>query len=251
MAHSKALNLPDLERTHFEEFEASAIRAQLDRLLLHQTFRNSKRYPALLRYVVEQTLSGNVEQLKERTLGIEVFGRELDYDTNADHIVRSTAGEIRKRIAQYYHEPGHESEIRIDLPAGSYAPEFQWPTPQLITENAVQRSIFWYALGIFCLAGLLAATVWIWTSGHETALDRFWHPVVGSSNSVLLCLGRAPGVERSAAVDSATTTVADAHLDKAHMIGLGDAITLARVTSLLGAKGQEFSSPQRTKQHSG
>ena len=246
MAHTKALNLPNLERAHFEEFEARAIREQLERLLLHQTFRNSKRYPALLQYVVEQTLAGNVEQLKERTLGIEVFGRELDYDTNVDHIVRSTAGEIRKRIAQYYHEPGHESEIRIDLPAGSYAPEFQWPTPQLITENAaqisapVQRSIFWYGLGIFCLAGFLAAAVWIWTSGHETALDRFWRPVVGSSNSVLLCLGRAPGVEPSATVDSATTTVADAHLDKAHMIGLGDAITLARLTSLLGAKGKSF-----------
>ena len=74
---------------------------------------------------------GNVDQLKERTLGIEVFGRELDYDTNIDHIVRSTAGEIRKRIAQYYHEPGHESEIRIDLPSGSYVPEFHWPPPQL------------------------------------------------------------------------------------------------------------------------
>ena len=127
MAHTKTLNLPNLERNHFEEFEARAIREQLERLLLHQTFRNSKRYPSLLRYVVEHTLEGNVEPLKERTLGIEVFGREIDYDTNLDHIVRSTAGEIRKRIAQYYHESGHESEIRIDLPSGSYVPEFHWP----------------------------------------------------------------------------------------------------------------------------
>jgi len=82
MAHTKALNLPNLDRNQVEELEARAIREQLDRLLLHQTFRNSKRYPALLRYVVEHTLKGNVEQLKERTLGIEVFGRELDYDNH-------------------------------------------------------------------------------------------------------------------------------------------------------------------------
>ena len=137
MAHTKAVNLTNLDRNHFEELEARAIREQLERLLLHQTFRNSKRYPALLRYVVEHTLRGNVEQLKERILGIEVFGRELDYDTNIDHIVRSTAGEIRKRIAQYYHEPGHESEIRIDLPSGSYVPEFHWPSPRLVAETEI------------------------------------------------------------------------------------------------------------------
>jgi len=246
MAHTKALNLPNLDRNQVEELEARAIREQLDRLLLHQTFRNSKRYPALLRYVVEHTLKGNVEQLKERTLGIEVFGRELDYDTNIDHIVRSTAGEIRKRIAQYYHEPGHVSEIRIDLPSGSYVPEFHWPTPRLVAEkqpgigSRAKRSLFLYAAATLCIASLLIAAVWVRTGTHETALDRFWQPMLRSSNSVLLCLGIAPGVQPSSAVDSATTTVGDSHQNKANMIGLGDAITLSRLTSLLGAKEKSF-----------
>jgi len=244
MAHTKAVNLTNLDRNHFEELEARAIREQLERLLLHQTFRNSKRYPALLRYVVEHTLRGNVEQLKERILGIEVFGRELDYDTNIDHIVRSTAGEIRKRIAQYYHEPGHESEIRIDLPSGSYVPEFHWPSPRLVAETEIvspaKRSLFLYGVATLCITALLVAAVWIRNRTHETALDHFWQPMLGSSNSVLLCLGIPPGAELSSAVDSATTTVGDAHQNKAHMISLGDAITLARVTSLLGAKGKSF-----------
>jgi hypothetical protein len=246
MAHTKALNLPNLDRNQVEELEARAIREQLERLLLHQTFRNSKRYPALLRYVVEHTLEGNVEQLKERILGIEVFDRELDYDTNLDHIVRSTAGEIRKRIAQYYHEPGHESEIRIDLPSGSYVPEFHWPAPQLVVEkqsetvSPAKRSLLFYATAALCIAAILVAFGWIRTRTHESAVDRFWQPMLSSSNSVLLCLGRAPGVQASSAVDSATTTVGDAHQNKAHMISLGDAITLARLTSLLGAKGKSF-----------
>jgi len=246
MAHTKTLNLPNLDRHHFDELESGAIREQLERLLFHQTFRNSKRYPALLRYVVEHTLEGNVEQLKERTLGIEVFGRELDYDTNIDHIVRSNAGEIRKRIAQYYHEPGHESEIRIDLPSGSYVPEFHWPEPKLIVEKHPEtapsrhRPILLYGVVTLCMAALLAVTVWISVRTRETALDHFWQPVLGSSNSVLLCLGIAPGAQTGSAVDAAALSVADAHLSKTHMIGLGDAITLARLTSLLGEKGKSF-----------
>src|SRR5438477_9899955 len=101
------------------------IRNQLDRILAHPRFRNSKRYPALLRYVVETALEGRADSLKERTIGIEVFGREPDYDTNLDHTVRTSAGEVRKRLAQYYVESDRDQEIRIDLPAGSYVPQFR------------------------------------------------------------------------------------------------------------------------------
>ncbi len=114
------------DRTLFEEgrFSRSELLHQLERLVSSKHFRNSKRYPSFLRFVVEQTLAGKTESLKERTLGIDVFARPNDYDTNADPIVRVTAGEIRKRIAQYYQEPGHEDELRIDLPLGSYVPHF-------------------------------------------------------------------------------------------------------------------------------
>src|ERR1700746_2184936 len=96
------------------------ILSQLERILANPLFKNSRRYPNLLRYVVEQTLKGHPDELKERTLGIEVFGREPDYDTNLDPVVRTTAAEIRKRLALYYQDPNHESDLRIDLPLGSY-----------------------------------------------------------------------------------------------------------------------------------
>lgn len=105
--------------------DRDAVLAQLELLLIHPLFSQSKRYPALLRFVVEQTLAGNADQVKERSIGMEVFGRTPGYDANADPVVRVTAGEIRKRLAQYYYDPTHGDEIRVELPTGSYVPVFQ------------------------------------------------------------------------------------------------------------------------------
>jgi hypothetical protein len=98
------------------------ILVELQEVLASPHFCNSKRYPALLKYVVEISLAGKADLLKERTLGVEVFHRPPDYDTNADTVVRYTAGEVRKRLSLYYHE--HDSRLQISLPAGSYVPEF-------------------------------------------------------------------------------------------------------------------------------
>ena len=95
---------------------------EMEEVLASPQFCNSKRYPALLRYVVQNALSGHGDLLKERTLGVEIFHRPADYDTNADTVVRYTAGEVRKRLSLYYHE--HESRLQISLPSGSYIPEF-------------------------------------------------------------------------------------------------------------------------------
>lgn len=115
-----------------QEMEQSAsvpdptlIREQLDRLLVHPLFANSKRYPALLAYTVEQTLLGNAAELKERSIGVEVFGRAPSYDANADPVVRITAGEVRKRLSQYYYDSTHDGELVIELPTGSYVPVFR------------------------------------------------------------------------------------------------------------------------------
>ena len=96
----------------------------MERLLETAHFKNSRRYPALFRFIVEETLEGRGEFLKERLLGVRVFNRPPDYDTADDPIARVTIAEIRKRIAQYYHEEAHESEMRIELMPGRYEPEF-------------------------------------------------------------------------------------------------------------------------------
>jgi len=106
---------------------ATERQAVLDELRLIQEsthFCNSRRYPAMLRHIVEKTLDGQHCALKERTIGIELFGRTATYDTNTDTIVRFTAGEVRKRLQLYYSEQGKAARIRIALPPGSYTAEF-------------------------------------------------------------------------------------------------------------------------------
>jgi len=114
---------PELLKPTFPEDREQVLK-ELDAILASYHFRGSKRYPALLKYVVDAALDGRSSDLKERTLGVEVFGREPNYDTNADPVVRFSASEVRKRIAQYYHENVSNSRLQIDLPLGSYVPEF-------------------------------------------------------------------------------------------------------------------------------
>src|SRR5271169_6080620 len=114
---------------------AAAIREQLKRLLAHPLFTNSKRYPVLLEYTVEQTLLGHANELKERTIGVEAFGRELSYDVNIDPVVRTTAAEVRKRLIQYYYNTDHAGELIIELPLGSYEPLFRDPTASVNIES--------------------------------------------------------------------------------------------------------------------
>jgi hypothetical protein len=110
----------------FTEEEKRAIEAQLERLLANPYFSHSRRFPAFLRYIVNATVNGQADLLKERTLGIEIFAKSANYDTALDPIVRVTAAEIRKRIAQYYQDPGHGNELKVSLPPGSYVPHFQF-----------------------------------------------------------------------------------------------------------------------------
>src|ERR1700735_1615391 len=102
--------------TFYPAEKRSEVAAQRERLLENSHFSHSRRFPSFLRFIVQEELEGRGDQLKERTLGVEVFGRDASYDTTSDPIVRVTAAEIRKRIAQYYQEPGHANELRISLP---------------------------------------------------------------------------------------------------------------------------------------
>ena len=103
----------------------SAVRAELESILAAPAFAQSSRCKRFLSHVVGQALSGNSDQLKERMIGVKVFDRACDYDTGEDSIVRVTANEVRKRIGQFYQESKSNHSIQIDLPRGSYVPEFK------------------------------------------------------------------------------------------------------------------------------
>lgn len=172
---------------------ASSVRAQLDRILASPQFRGSRRCQNLLRHIVEQSLIGDTGQLKERTLGIEVFERQPDYDTSQDPVVRATAGEIRKKLAQYYQEPGHESEPRIGLLVGSYVAEFHPAAAEVLHPVAVgpPRRHWWRPAAIVGAATLLVlAAVMLSPPWKETALQQLWRPVLKAPGMVIISLGQ-------------------------------------------------------------
>jgi hypothetical protein len=201
------------------ENDRQLVRQELAELLKTDYFANSKRYPALLLYVVEKTLEGRSEDLKERVLGIEVFQREPDYDTNSDTIVRVTAGEVRKRLAVIYHESEFEHVVQITLPTGSYVPEFflstvsDTPVPPSETDLAVTRdnsllepgdlssvqpsTPFWLmrdrrAAGVMLallVVACFALLIHLRTEVNNTSVDRFWQPLRVSSTPAIICPG--------------------------------------------------------------
>ena len=103
---------------------AAALREHLRQVLESPAFRGSRRCQQFLRHIVEKALVSHYDDLKERTLGVELFGRSPTYDTGEDAIVRVTASDVRKRLHPVLRVET-TSAIRIDIPSGSYAPEFR------------------------------------------------------------------------------------------------------------------------------
>src|ERR1700756_5716886 len=106
--------------------QVNSVRSALASVISSNAFVSSKRCQDFLRLIVEHTLAGEVDSLRERMIGVEMFGRPVDYDTSNDAVVRVRATEVRKRLAQYYSEVTPAPVIRIELPPGSYVPEFHW-----------------------------------------------------------------------------------------------------------------------------
>ena len=198
---------------------AKEIKQALIDVLQSPSFRTSKQSQRLLQYVVDQTLAGRDEMLKERVIGAAVFGKNVAYDTGDDPIVRVRAADTRKRLAQYYAGVGIVSAIRIEIHPGSYRPSFTTgansfakghareagstahlslealgqsigsATPSSRISSTVRRSwiqkrswlIALCILGTF-VTGLLRLT-------QKTAFDLFWAPFPDHSKPVLIYLG--------------------------------------------------------------
>jgi hypothetical protein len=211
------------------ESERQLVRSQLERLVSDSRFTASKRYPGMLQYIVEQTLRENEDSLKERTIGIEVFHRPPDYDTNLDPVVRLCAVEVRKRLVQYYQSSAHANELRIELNPGSYVPVFSEPpsdahilqtplanvpsiqTPpsdvpsiqmppvdvpsiaEPVNQSKRTEKIYWpvglIVSGLIVVIVALGARYGRQFNKQRSALEEVWSPLLTSSKPILLCVG--------------------------------------------------------------
>ena len=253
--------------------EAAAIRVQLERLLAHPLFANSKRYPAVLAYVVDQTLLGNAAELKERSIGVEVFARSPSYDANADPVVRITAGEVRKRLTQYYYDPTHKGELIIELPLGSYVPIFheaerpeetepastaelpmQAPAlpPAPMVANPTSRRVKIGMAGVVLLAVAIGLGVGLLYrdfrgSPRPTKIDRFWAPITQGADTATYCLGEPAKDIDTKSIDADDLPVQPPQPEKLYVrlhysghLSLADVITLTRTAAALETRHKAF-----------
>lgn len=255
--------------------DAARIREQLNRLVAHPLFANSKRYPALLAYTVERTLLGHAAELKERSIGVEVFGKMPAYDTNADPVVRITAGEVRKRLTQYYYDPAHRGELVIELPTGSYVPLFREPErapnlalPEIAAESAPSTGapdfsgwsrlwrLRWALAGAAGFVVILAAAVGLMAGWRlhtdpppppPSNMELFWAPVTDSVNPTTFCLGEPAKNIDVGSINSFDTPVTASKPEPLYFrlhysgnLALADVITLTRTVAALASRHKAF-----------
>ena len=240
------------------------VRSHLESILASSAFCRSRRLSNFLRYIVEQTLAGRAGELKERTIGIEVFGREADYDTASDHSVRVAAAEIRKRLAQYYQEAEPDPGLRIELHPGCYVPRFRFlhglaaenhkspeeketlpaPAPEKAFYGLrISSKLFLVGAGLACLAFL--AFAWsrtVLTPAGEGALRNFWAPLKAENSKVLLCIGHAHLAggalpEEMAASIAATAPLGNIRSLTNQFFHAEDAVAASRLAGILRVNG--------------
>lgn len=235
--------------------ERELVVQELETILANHHFRGSKRYPALLKYVVDATLEGRTGDLKERTLGIEVFGRAPDYDTSADPVVRFSASEVRKRLAQYYHEQGELPELQIELPLGSYLPQFLLmhpdasrarPVPVVAIANPAQSrlcrfrpALFGAIAAVLLLGGVFAAYSYRnFSSPSVAAVDDLWGPLLKSAGQVVVVMGTShPGKVQ---METDQTSFIDHMTGPYHHVSVATAVALAHLAAILRLHGNLY-----------
>jgi len=183
-----------------------AVELELVSILEGPSFQGSARSRAFLRFVVEETLAGRQDLLKERTIGVAVMGKASGYDTGADSTVRVRANEVRKRLAAHYEAAGPKAAIRIELPPGSYAPKFTAVAlPAAVEQRPRPPAMLLWQLAVPTLVAVFLSLVAI-RGGVESgdAFSRFWDRAMAGRSGIAVVLdAEADGSISPAMADAA------------------------------------------------
>jgi hypothetical protein len=247
---------PKLSPTSLDSGEVERrleVEAELDRILQSPGFRTSKRSQEFLRYIVITTLDGRLDDLKERVIGHVVFHRLPDYDTGEHSIVRVKANELRKRLAQFYSEVSEPSVVQIQLPRGSYTPEFRWmaisepgASPAVLSAEQAQPiprafpHLRHLVVAAF-VALFLAVGCWQFFRMTHTAgvVDQFWRPALQAADAPLICVADPEVLKLSDNYNTlafngtlpASVPASELVRDSGHYVGWGDAVALTQLST--------------------
>jgi len=221
--------IEDLAQHPNGSVDRADVQLALDQILASRPFRTSNQCSGLLRYIVEHTLAGEDNLLRERVIGAELFGRPVDYETSEDPVVRLRVSDVRKRLAQYYLSARDQREVQIEIPSGSYRATFHWnaeatervggtetvssPETPVFEPDAVLTiapeaidikpaaptgSVFRRPIGAALVALAVSALLllvallplaWKHASSPERAFRAFWAPWTASSKPVIISIG--------------------------------------------------------------
>jgi len=174
--------------------DPEATRRQLERVLSSPGFLHNERMSRFLRFLAERHLEGHGDQLKESVIAVEVFGRKPDHNPVQDSIVRTEAGRLRGRLAEYYVGEGKDDAIVIELPKGGYTPAFRLrdsASPPTLPDKKTGRRA-WLVIAGVAIALAIAAMRWV----QDT--ERFWRNPIADAR--FQTLTDFDGTEQAAAV---------------------------------------------------
>jgi hypothetical protein len=233
---------------------------QLQRILESEFFRNSQRCSRFLEYSVHHLIEQHPDdELKERRIGIDVFHRPPDYDTARDNIVRVTANEVRKRLAQFYGSVGMEDPLILDMRPGTYVVtvrEVKSGTAGVSDTATADMTVHplavelprqrlggnWIASVAILAVALILITGFVFYRHFRTedVVRQVWAPLLRSSSPTLVSVAEPVAYEPSSG-----STVAIGPIDpmvplKNAFVGVGDAYAMAEVARYLTSVGKTW-----------
>lgn len=158
--------------------ETEQVLAQLDKVLRSAVFQGAERSSRLLRYLVEQTVAGKGDQIKDYTIATEVLGRGTKFDPRVDAIARVEASRLRSRLEQYYSTAGRQDEFRLVLPRGSYATLFEKQSVEREAKPTLEnRKVYWFAAGSFAGAVVVLLAISLFRQNPAVVLAPARQPL--------------------------------------------------------------------------
>ena len=206
--------------------------AHLDAICQSTAFESSKRCQEFLRFIVLETLHGHADQIKERNIAREVFGKGDEFEPGDSSIVRVKAGEVRKRLSDFY-EGAAPQTIRIELPLGSYVPRIYSGPGHLAAPSSLEskvisrkalsrRGFFWIAAGAAGVAGIASLVPLL--HHKQSSLDLLWRPIFETKAPLLIFIP---------VMRDGTGTLTE-------WVGIGPAVTLSLASDFLSKHHYPF-----------